>query len=1011
MKRYIHSSFIILHSSLKKGSSLRKVIYASFIILHASLFLSSCTDTLFEDQGQVQEGLPATLRIGVQAEQGIQVTRAAADPTLEETVHSLFVFIFDEDGNKRLGLFIDSDQLRNDSQGAYVTINTTSMNNATVVCIANATESGYAITTEHLQRVGTLAHLQAAWETLDDRSVERVNYFLMTATATKENNTKINIAPGGNRLDAKLQRVDAKVTFNVGLGNQLPADWENASFLPRQWRVCQVPLNTYLMPHTDEDGTPCDYDEGTDENDYFHTEQIPFESLTRDDATQRYTGGTFTFYMPENLKQPEGNVSDYAQRDAWEDQDDNGLKHFTNAHAHSTYVEMTGTLTYSTKDYSMVSVDVKLTVHLGHDSDTNPNDYLTRRNHHYTYNVDICGIDDILVEVGNDKEDLRPGYEGNVVYNNKEIFNLDSHYDRCLLRISPQEVGEGMTWSVRTPFSTGTHDATKAQAETGLEDYRWLKFVINRAHDVSRTEYARYPGDHKYAPDTTDPASLNAWDLMDIHQLTRYLMHVKQQDVAMSELTMRAPNGEDSIYITAYVDEYLYHEHPQQPGLSEAEKLLLWKESVDREDRQMHLIIPLEGNTGGSYSDDLQSSVIRSLYSFNQRSIRTIFDADNPDLTTAWGLESVMETDNNSNGGRLPVGNIPSSATSTDNGRANMLQWTADIGLSWNDVIQTSPRYGLVTQYHDAAHACLLRNRDLNGDGTIQDNEVRWYLASIDQLTDIFIGEAALDEEAQLYPRNAVDRPGGNSVYWHYTSSSYDASDTGPWVLWAEEGASVGSYNDSKPENKNGSYYAYRCIRNLGIPLDQPGQVPQNLVEVDEDEDGYLIDMSRMNPKARRTSRANGSLPNHTERDPENRPYAGFHVDKGTYPEPRYERTGNIFSGYTLTFTNAQQWSYYQDPSHNPCPPGYRIPNQRELLIMSTRMEENAWPEYTASSWTGGSSSGKARYMSQTAFSLDGKSPYDDQRDGFIWDAQSEKFMLRNNDDEKGYIRCVRDVE
>ena len=78
---------------------------------------------------------------------------------------------------------------------------------------------------------------------------------------------------------------------------------------------------------------------------------------------------------------------------------------------------------------------------------------------------------------------------------------------------------------------------------------------------------------------------------------------------------------------------------------------------------------------------------------------------------------------------------------------------------------------------------------------------------------------------------------------------------------------------------------------------------------------------------------------------------------------------------------------------------------------MSTRMEENAWPEYTASSWTGGSSSGKARYMSQTAFSMDGKSPYDDQRDGFIWDAQSEKFMLRNNNTETGYVRCVRDVE
>ena len=82
-------------------------------------------------------------------------------------------------------------------------------------------------------------------------------------------------------------------------------------------------------------------------------------------------------------------------------------------------------------------------------------------------------------------------------------------------------------------------------------------------------------------------------------------------------------------------------------------------------------------------------------------------------------------------------------------------------------------------------------------------------------------------------------------------------------------------------------------------------------------------------------------------------------------------------------------------------------------------MKENAWDTFFVPEKPGGilgigyepRVESKARYMSQTAFSLDGKSPYDNQRDGFIWDAESEKFMLRNNDDEKGYVRCVRDVE
>ena len=61
----------------------------------------------------------------------------------------------------------------------------------------------------------------------------------------------------------------------------------------------------------------------------------------------------------------------------------------------------------------------------------------------------------------------------------------------------------------------------------------------------------------------------------------------------------------------------------------------------------------------------------------------------------------------------------------------------------------------------------LLRNRDLNGDNIVQPNEIRWYLAAIDQLVDLYIGEYALDDASRLYPQNPADRD--YQTYWHYT--------------------------------------------------------------------------------------------------------------------------------------------------------------------------------------------------------------------------------------------------
>lgn len=1007
----------IIHSS-------NKYFTTWFIAIASMLSLTGCYDKIgFEVTRPIEEGVPTHVSLGYAAQESIVETRAEQTPEYENRIENIYLFVFNSAGQRQPllenidgtlrgnSLFTFSDGLNptgdNLSNGAgTLEFVCGSLSGARIVAIANVTTgstgTAYEVTPGELDGIQDLVSLQQFVMTMNSQSVFRGALFMMTGYAVdnESGSTSIDIAgsESGTVLDCALQleRTDAKVSFEVTAVPNPPEGktWTKFSFLPKEWTVKRVPMQSYILEQ--EDGG--DYD-GQDAV-YFSTPAVPFEKINPNPGNEDlYTGGSFVFYMPENNKKPSQTITDYSQREAWTDEDENGDKVFEYAHANSTYVEMTGVLSYQDNDGRQVNADVRFTVHLGYakkeDGTADVNDYATRRNSHYTYNITIRGINDIIVEVSSDGNDPRPGYEGDVVYSNDQIFEFDSHYDRRLIKLNRADIGSDMKWSVNTPFSRGIHNVGE-EIPQAMRDYRWIKFAVNADYGVASDKYVKYPGDQNY----NDPYPMDASNnnlpspyykelgyenarLRDIEQLLLYLQEAVKTDSKVFDT-----NGD--VAITVFVDENLYFNHPitNQSG---DENRSLWKLTADKDDRQLHIIVE-----GAQYSEDGNSSVVNSKFSFKQRTIRTVFNVDKPELTTAWGLESTMET------GRLATGDV-SMGMDTRNGRANCLKWLE--GKSWTDIIETdaalSSENALKQTYRNAAYACMLRNRDLNGDNIIEANEIRWYLASIDQLTDIYLGESALDEQSRLYPSNPADRE--NKVRWHYTSSS--ANGDGSWILWAEEGASRGGSGGSiDDDGKKNQQFSYRCVRNLGISLKDTDQVPTDLIEVTEEADGsYLIDVTNMSEKARRSNFEVNALPAHNERDADNKPYAKFRVHKDVFPNPEliwYDMWNS------KTWYEFQTWSEY--------PVGYRIPNQRELLIMTTRMPDDAWPEFS-DTYRLLTYRINPDYVCQTAFSLNGEYPYSSERNGFMWHSDNREFFLQNDSNnggpEKGYVRPVQDVQ
>ena len=406
---------------------------------------------------------------------------------------------------------------------------------------------------------------------------------------------------------------------------------------------------------------------------------------------------------------------------------------------------------------------------------------------------------------------------------------------------------------------------------TGGFDYQWIEFWPQ----TSGTELAAYPGVSEWSRASTlteaeenmvyGTAKGNTARLKDVYDVIVAMGKAVKNIYSGSVTTIitgDTPN-DDGICIvkdgdnyvarfTAFVNEYYYYEHP----LTHA-KVTSWDVFVNKIPREMIIAM------SSKISEDGNSSYSQVYSYITQRSMETFYNS-RATAINGFGIETYNETPLTQNGVNFTFGTAKcttSSGLSDKDGRSNQI---ALIGIDndryyWNYYISTEKNgwfnstntnhkehklsidaYSNDQSQRGAYAACLSRNRDLNGNGTIDESEVRWFLPSVNEYLRIGIGSSALSNAAQLYIGNkasldddiwytGVNQTGDKNYVTANNLADgtlfYTSSIDNHRTFWAVEKGSYGK--DQQPWTANNNPKPIRCIRVL----------PTNITSVDTESD------------------------------------------------------------------------------------------------------------------------------------------------------------------------------
>lgn len=719
----------------------------------------------------------------------------------------------------------------------------------------------------------------------------------------------LDIKPGENILDGiiRLRRSVAKITFQFVNGSHTIAGTTttaHVTFKPESYGLYEYSRSCTLMERDWTDDIAYKGDLNVSEENRFHNgSDFPI------------VGSQFAFYMPENAqtKNVKGNPTGgwtYFNReernsDGVENPTQKQYNEFKYAPKHGTFVAVKGTISIPEENYSG---DVTYYIHLGNFT-TSADDFTVRRNYHYTYTIKVNGVDNIIAEAkAEDSSEIQPGAEGNITHTTDAYLDvrLDSHYETVLLKVSKdvKANGDDKVYAVRvnSPYSKNvTLKSTDLSADFEAKkkdlDYGWIRFGKPATTTAAGNRaYRSYPGD----ANTTD-----------VFGLIAALQSANPTEKYWSEDTY---NGETYYYTIAYVNEYYYEDNMNNA----ADKTAELKKFINAADRTMSVILGpnvFESKDGHSTYTDLT----HGFFNISQRSIKTFYDLS---VANPFGIEQVEETavtsDYKDDKSSLLDSDYDEEKSNSDNGYLNIPTRFTDGSSSWNSYVSNGFYQSAALSKNYAVYQCLSRNRDENGNGKIDANELKWYLPAVHQCTYYWFGMNSLPEDARIeLPKRDVNN------YW--TSTFKFAT----W--WAAEGSAYGD----KYVQTGTSGNKVRCVRSLKDYDKATSEISQFDVST------MVVTMVGMDSKSvREAGTVNDEVAEHFRGSEHDVLPSSFKIAKKNLQSGNSDRIFTSDELKTGTFCR----DYYSEEAGDSDKGKWRIPNEKELtLILKWLRKENTY--------------------------------------------------------------------